>query len=93
MGQMLEHVVPFCPAHMLYYCIYEVLNEQINDDDDVYTSPVRNLGLILVYTFNAQQANKLSIGFITVIQLFAHVIPLARQKATWVAIREGARFS
>ena len=20
-GQMLEHVVPFCPAHMLYYCI------------------------------------------------------------------------
>ena len=93
MGQMLEHVVPFCPAHMLYYCIYEVLNEQINDDDDVYASPVRNLGLILVYTFNVQQANKLSIGFITVIQLFAHVILLARQKATWVAIREGARFS
>jgi len=21
-GQMLEHVVPLCVAHMLYYCIY-----------------------------------------------------------------------
>jgi len=33
---MLEHVVPFCPAHMVYYCIiwhFEVFNERIYEDD------------------------------------------------------------